>query len=109
MIVVLGHESCGAVKAAIRVVQEKIELPGAIAMIAAAIQPTVESISSSSDALFQKAVAANVEAGVSRLRSENGLLTSRLTSCEVKLLGAVYDLKTGIVRLLNERNAEHAK
>lgn len=109
LIVVLGHEGCGAVKAAIRVVQEKIELPGAIAMIAAAIQPTVESLSSSSDALLQKAVVANVETSVNRLRSEDALLTSRLMSGEVKLLGAVYDLKTGVVRFLNEQNAEHAK
>jgi carbonic anhydrase len=109
LIVVLGHEGCGAVKAAIRVVQEKIELPGAIAMIAAAIQPTVETISSSSDALLQRAVVANVETSMNRLRWDDAVITPRLKSGDVKLLGAVYDLKTGVVRLLNEQDAGHAK
>lgn len=102
LIVVLGHEGCGAVKAAIRVVQEKIELPGAIAMIAEAIRPAVKTLSSSSDTLLQRSVVANVEASVSRLRSDDAVLATQLKSGEVRLLGAVYDLKTGLVRFLNE-------
>lgn len=101
LIVVLGHEGCGAVKAAIRVVHEKIVLPGAIAMIAAAIQPTVEAISSSSDSLLPKAVVANVEASVSGLKINEEILTPRIKSGEVGIVGAVYDLKSGLVRLLS--------
>lgn len=101
LIVVLGHEGCGAVKAAIRVVQEKIELPGSIAMLAAAIQPTVEAISASADSLLPKAVAANVEASVSKLKSNEAIITPRIQSGEVGIVGAVYDLKSGLVRLLS--------
>lgn len=102
LVVVLGHEGCGAVKAAIRVLHEKMELPGSIAMIAAAIHPTVESLSASTETLLPKAVEANVIAGIDHLRSAQPILESRFQSNKVRLVGAVYELKTGFVRFLNE-------
>ena len=64
LVVILGHEGCGAVKAAIRVVQEGVKLPSAIATIAAAIRPTVENVAGLSGELLPNAVAANVREGV---------------------------------------------
>lgn len=102
LVVVLGHEGCGAVKAAIRAVREQIEFPGAIGMLAAAIKPTIEKIADSSDSLLPKAVEANVVANVNSLKSTEPLLATRFHSKQVRLLGAIYDLKTGLVRFLSE-------
>jgi carbonic anhydrase len=102
LIVVLGHEGCGAVKAAIRVIREKVELPGAIAMLAATIQPVIEASSEPIETVLHKAVMANVEAGVQKLRSDGPILGPRLKQMNVAIVGAVYDLKSGLVRFLTE-------
>jgi carbonic anhydrase len=100
LVMVLGHEQCGAVKAAIRVLQEKIELPDAIDAVADSIRPVVEGVSEQAGDLVANAVAANVRHGVTLLKTSTPLLAEPLAAGHLKVVGAAYDLKTGCVKLL---------
>lgn len=100
LVMVLGHENCGAVKAAIRVIKENVKLPAAIAMIADVIRPTVEAVVGQPGELLPQAVVSNVKSSVGRLRTDEPILSPLIQAETLKIVGAVYDLKTGLVRVL---------
>jgi carbonic anhydrase len=100
LIMVLGHEGCGAVKAAVRVVQENIELPGSIDMIADSIRPVVRNVANAPGDLVANAVTANVRHGVNLLTTSLSMLKAPLDEGRLKVVGATYDLKSGLVRMV---------
>jgi carbonic anhydrase len=100
LIMVLGHEGCGAVKAAVRVVREEVELPGSIDMIADSIRPVVKDVANSPGDLVANAVAANVRHGVNWLTTSATMLKGPLDDGRLKVVGATYELKSGLVRIV---------
>ena len=100
LIVVLGHEGCGAVKAAVRVVREGVELPGSIDMIADSIRPVVRDVADSPGDLVANAVEANVRHGVHLLKTSVTMLQAPLDDGRLKVVGATYHLKSGLVRIV---------
>jgi carbonic anhydrase len=100
LIVVLGHSGCGAVKSAIKHIDGKDALPGAIGGLVDMVKPAViKSRGMPGDAL-ENAIRANVELGVERLEGLQPILAPRVKDGTVKIAGGVYDLKTGLVTLL---------
>lgn len=101
LIVVLGHESCGAVQAAIDVVENGLQLSGAMAAMVQGIVPAVECAKSSgphSTTFLEAAARENVRAMVKRLRhSDEPMLQEPQKSGRLKIVGAYYDLGTGTV------------
>src|SRR3954462_780133 len=97
---VLGHDGCGAVKAAVRVVREDVELPGSIDMIADSIRPVVKEVANAPGDLVANAVAANVRHGVNLLTTSITMLKRPLDDGRLKVVGATYDLKSGLVRMI---------
>jgi carbonic anhydrase len=90
-LVVLGHSSCGAVKAAY-----ENATPGAnIQAIVDAIKPGIAGARDEDDA-----VARNVGAAIDHVRSVSALLNDAEKSGAFKIVGAVYDIKTATARLL---------
>ena len=101
LFVVLGHEGCGAVEAAIAVKWERASQPSRISLLLEDILPGLENVDP--DLAPQARLGAAVEANVrwsmrqlletpeARARKEEGVM---------KLVGAIYDLKTGRVRFL---------
>jgi carbonic anhydrase len=101
LFVVLGHEGCGAVQAALAAkFQDARERPR-IALLLERISPGLRSLDGALDPRNQ--LAAAVEANV-RWSMRQLLATpegkARMKEGVVKLVGAVYDLKTGRVRFL---------
>lgn len=103
VIVVLGHESCGAVKGAI----DGVEL-GNITEMLSKITPVVDQIegvegdrSSANGALVSAVVEANVRNTVARIRAESPLLAAMADEGSIAIVGAVYDLETGTVTFLD--------
>lgn len=100
LIVVLGHSGCGAVKSAIKHIDSKDALPGAIGGLVDMVKPAViQSRGIPGDAL-ENAIRANVELGVQRLEGLEPILAPRVKDGTVKIMGGVYDLKTGLVSLI---------
>jgi carbonic anhydrase len=100
LIVVLGHSGCGAVKAAIKHIDNKDSLPGAIDGLVELIKPAVAQSKGGRGDPLENAIRKNVEIGVERLKELQPILAPRVKDGKLKVLGAVYDLHTGSVTLV---------
>ena len=101
LIVVLGHEACGAVKAAVAHIDANDTLPGAIRDLVEVIRPAAASVRGKPGDKLENAIKANVAMGVERLKSLEPILAGMVKKGEVKVVGAVYKLRTGTVELLD--------
>jgi carbonic anhydrase len=100
LIVVLGHQSCGAVKAAKETIAAKGKAPGHIQSLVTAIKPAVEStVNGDLDATIK----ANVKHVVDALRSSTPILKAKIDSGEVQVIGGYYSLDTGAVTFLDQK------
>lgn len=97
LILVLGHERCGAVSAA--VVGGKA--PGHIAAVLKAIEPAVKQAREKSGDLIENAVRAQAVEVARRLQNAEPILVERVRSGQLKIVAARYDLDTGKVELLS--------
>ena len=92
---VLGHERCGAVKAAI----EGGSLPGHIGSLTEAILPAVESSKNQAGDQVENAVKANVWLQAYRLKA-SPVINQLIEEGKLKIVGGYYDLDTGAVTIL---------
>jgi carbonic anhydrase len=101
LIMVLGHTNCGAVSAAIKVVEDNAELPGHLPRLIQSIKPAVEAAKAKAPTdLLAAAIVENVALNVKRLETAQPLLASFAQTEQVKIVGGVYDLTNGKVGLL---------
>jgi carbonic anhydrase len=98
LVVVMGHQSCGAVAAAI----EGGNPPGHLPTLVAAIRPAVNQARGMPGELADNAVRVNVEHVVQQLRSSKPVLATLVSEKKLRIVGAVYSLKTGLVTWLPE-------
>ncbi|KAB1075977.1 carbonic anhydrase [Methylobacterium planeticum] len=102
LIVVLGHEKCGAVQAAIQVVKENTVFPGSIGRMVEPIVPAVLRAQGQEGDLVDNAVRENVRRTVHRLRTAEALLIDPIKARRLKIVGARYDLDDGSVDFFDE-------
>ncbi len=102
LIVVLGHEKCGAVQAAVSVVRENTTFPGSIGQMVEPIVPAMLKVQGQSGDLLDNAVRENVRRTANRLRTSEALLTEPLNAGKLKIVGARYDLGDGSVDFFDE-------
>ncbi len=102
LIVVLGHDSCGAVKAAIDVVTEDTELPGHLPGLAESIRPAVEMAQQESGDLLVNSTRDNVVLAVENLTESSPILKEAVDAGKLKVVGAVYHLEDGKVEFLED-------
>lgn len=97
LIVVLGHERCGAVDAAC-----KGGNPGGhVGSLVEAIRPAVEvARRHKGDNLLADAVKANVQRVVDQLKGSWPVLGPEVREEKISIVGAVYDLETGLVEFI---------
>ena len=97
LVLVLGHSQCGAVKAAIQHIEAKDTLPGSIGDLVDTIQPAVAAVRDKPGNALENVIKANVERGVERLKGLEPILADGVKKGTVKVVGGVYDLRTGKV------------
>ncbi|ARV63346.1 carbonic anhydrase [Nostocales cyanobacterium HT-58-2] len=95
VLMVMGHERCGAVTAAV----QKEVLLGEIGSFVKAIKPAVRRVKNQPGDAVENAVVANVQYQIERLKRSR-LLTERLQSGKLKIVGGRYDLDTGSVTII---------
>lgn len=95
VLMVMGHERCGAVTAA---VQNEV-LPGDISTFVKAILPAVDRVKGDPGDLVDNAVTANVKYQIEQLMRSQ-ILRERVQSGQLRVVGGRYDLDTGLVTLL---------
>jgi len=100
LIVVLGHERCGAVKATIETLDAGGEAPGHIAELVRKLKPAVESSRNVPGDKVDNAVRENSRRMAKELAGLEPFLKERVDAGTVKVVAARYDLDTGVVELL---------
>jgi carbonic anhydrase len=100
LVVVLGHQRCGAVKAAKETIAAKGKAPAHIQSLVTAIKPAVEATVHGD---LEATVEANVKNVAQALRSSTPILKPKIDSGEVRVIGAYYNLDTGAVSFLDEK------
>jgi carbonic anhydrase len=100
LIIVLGHSNCGAVKAAKQHIDATDSLPGAIDGLVELVKPAVAQSKGEPGDALENAIRKNVEIGVEKLKNLDPILAPRVKEGKLKVVGAVYDLSTGEVKLL---------
>jgi carbonic anhydrase len=100
LIMVLGHSGCGAVKAAMKHIDAKDSLPGAINGLVELIKPAVTQSKGQPGDALENAIRKNVEIGVAQLKQLDPILAPRVKEGKLKIVGAVYDLRNGAVTLV---------
>jgi carbonic anhydrase len=101
LVMVLGHSQCGAVKAAIQHIHDKDALPGSINTLVNAIKPAVLASEGKPGDALDNAIRANVQRSVQRAKTLEPILEPKIKKGEVKVVGAVYDLASGKVTLVD--------
>ena len=96
LIVVLGHERCGAVTAAVK----GGEFPGHLPALMTALKPAVEKGAGGPGDVVDATVLANVALVAEQLRESKPILAELVEKGEIKIVGARYDLDTGAVELV---------
>ncbi|WP_443031269.1 carbonic anhydrase [Streptomyces sp. 3214.6] len=98
LIMVLGHQSCGAVKAAVQADLTGDKLPAHIQYLADQIIPSIDR-TKQGDARVDSTVDANVRAVRARLAAVPDL-AAKISAGELAVVGARYELTTQLVHTL---------
>jgi carbonic anhydrase len=101
LVLVLGHEHCGAVKAAV----DDVKLGNITAMLTK-IRPVVEATpydgerAGSNPGFVHKVCEANVRHNLAQIRERSPIMAEMEKNGEIKIVGAVYDMDSGKVTFL---------
>ncbi|MEM9527265.1 MAG: carbonic anhydrase family protein [Bacteroidota bacterium] len=101
LIMVMGHEHCGAVKAAV----DDVKLGNITAMLTK-IRPAVEMVeydgdrSSKNPEFVHKASESNVRNTIAEIRRQSPILKEMEENGEIKIVGALYDMDNGAISFL---------
>src|SRR5689334_8197249 len=99
LLMVLGHEKCGAVKATIEAVENNAEGEAEINWLVEGIRPAVEKVHNDAGDMLDNAVRANVELTVEKLKN-SAILAEAVEKGTLNIVGGRYDLDSGVVEII---------
>lgn len=103
LLLVLGHTYCGAVSAAINVVQNELTVPGRMFVLMDALEPSVlRAEQTHPDDLNNETARENVRRQVRRLRTISPVVSEAIAAGHAMVIGAMYDMATGAVDFMDE-------
>lgn len=97
LIVVMGHERCGAVKAACEVAEKGTKLPGFIGPMVDAVLPAAKAEMGKEGDFVANVVRENARLTAEKIGKESEIVKHLVEEGKVKIVYAVYDLDTGMV------------
>ena len=100
LILVLGHDSCGAVDATIKSLKDDKALPGHMPSLVAGLAPAVKAVSGKGGDVLGNAIRQNVIDNVARLKSATPILSAAVEQNKLKVVGGIYRLKDGRVDMV---------
>ena len=101
LLLVLGHQRCGAIKAAIDVLSRQAEAEADIEYLVHALAPAVEQGKRLGGDLWEQAGRAQVALQVEQLR-RSPILSAAVKDGALQVVGAWYNLETGLVEIGEE-------
>ncbi|MGX6608205.1 carbonic anhydrase [Micromonosporaceae bacterium Da 78-11] len=100
LIVILGHERCGAINATIDAIETGGTAPGHIGVIVDALKPIIEPVLSRPGDRVDNAVRANIHAQAAELIGRSEIIAGHVATGALAIVGARYDLDDGKVTLV---------
>ncbi|QPF94827.1 carbonic anhydrase [Bradyrhizobium commune] len=100
LILVLGHDACGAVDATIKAIKDNSPPPGHIPSLVDAIAPSAKAAMQQGGDVLDKAIRQNVLDNVAKLKSAAPILNAGVEQGKLKVVGGIYRLTTGAVDLV---------
>jgi carbonic anhydrase len=100
LVLVLGHESCGAVDATIKSLKDGTTLPGQLPSLVTAIAPAVKAVSGRAGDVLANATRQNVIDNVAKLSAATPVLNAAVEQGKLKVVGGVYRLGDGRVEMV---------
>ncbi len=101
VILVLGHEKCGAVSAALKAVNDHEQFPGHIQTLVNALTPAIQRLDPHDPDLLNAAIEQNVRQGMADLTAQSDIIAKAQQQGKLKIAGGVYRLETGKVDFLS--------
>lgn len=100
LLMVLGHEGCGAVEAGLKMARDGASYPGHIQGLAAAIAPSAQAVLEHKGDVLENAIAQNVRDNLKQLIERSSLLRDAIAEGRLKVGGGIYRLASGKVELI---------
>ena len=95
LLVVLGHEKCGAVDATIKTVKNDATLPGHLPILVEKIRPAVKAAEVQSGDLLENAIRQNVILNVKNLKEASPIISQYVEEKKARVVGGIYKLDDG--------------
>jgi carbonic anhydrase len=100
LILVLGHQGCGAVDATITSLKDDKQLPGHMPSLVTAIAPAVKAVSQKEGNVLDNAIRQNVVDNVAKLKGATPILSAAVDQKKLNVVGGIYRLKHGEVEMV---------
>jgi len=100
LILVLGHDACGAVSATIKSLKDGTTLPGHLPSLVTALAPAVKAVSQQTGDALSNAIRQNVVDNVAKLSSATPILSAAVEQGKLKVVGGIYRLRDGRVDMV---------
>ncbi len=101
LIMVLGHDACGAVDATIKSLKDNTTLPGHLPSLVRSLTPAVKAASGRPGDPLDNAIRQNVTDNVAKLKSATPILNSAVEQGKLKVVGGIYRLRDGRVEMIS--------
>ncbi len=101
LIVILAHTACGAVKAACDVVTKNATYPGVIGRMIAPIVPAALAVRNDPGDFTDNSAKESAKRTAAKLPGLSAIVGGLVGAGKLKIVAAIYDLKTGVVTYLD--------
>jgi carbonic anhydrase len=101
LILVLGHDSCGAVDATIKSLRDNTTLPGHLPSLVAALAPAVKASMDKPGDKLANAIRQNVVDVTAKLKAATPILSAAVADGKIRIVGGIYRLASGKVELID--------
>src|SRR5579863_1606076 len=100
LILVLGHDACGAVDATIKSLKDDKPLPGHMPSLVTGLAPSVKAVNGQAGNTLDNAIRQNVIDNVAKLKAATPILAAAAEQNKLKVVGGIYRLKDGKVDIV---------
>lgn len=100
LILVLGHDACGAVDATIKSLKDGKPLPGHMPSLVSGLTPAVKAVAGQAGDTLDNAIRQNVVDNVAKLKAATPILSVAVEQNKLRVVGGIYRLKDGKVDMV---------
>ena len=101
LILVLGHDSCGAIDATIKSLKDNTTLPGHLPSLVNALAGSVKAVADQPGDKLANAIRQNVRDVTAKLKSATPIISAAAADGKIKIVGGIYRLASGKVELVD--------